>query len=340
MSPVASAEIDPASHHGSHLLDITTDGVPVADRVAFWRERVVRRNDFRLQADDRPFQAHLRRLALSCAELVEHASDALVSMPATGRPRMDGGDDIAVELVREGNDALLDHNGEHRLQVGDLYVVDYARPLRIVRPRHRASGIVVSRRRVMEVMGEDLSGLAARRIPCRGMAAVLRRHMTTTLDEAPHLSATEQADAVGVAAEMALAILQAGRRGAADVERFDSGFHVAARRLIERHCTDPDLTPARVAAALGCSRASLYRLFATRNKSVDSAIWSARIKRSMRMLCAAGAVEMQISDIARLCGFRDMPTFTRMFRRRYGMTPREVRHLRLDQSPGGRPRTD
>jgi AraC-like DNA-binding protein len=32
-----------------------------------------------------------------------------------------------------------------------------------------------------------------------------------------------------------------------------------------------------------------------------------------------------ISDIAMRCGFRELPTFTRMFERRYGMTPSEVR---------------
>jgi AraC-like DNA-binding protein len=32
-----------------------------------------------------------------------------------------------------------------------------------------------------------------------------------------------------------------------------------------------------------------------------------------------------ISEIAALSGFREMPSFTRMFRRRYGTTPREAR---------------
>jgi AraC-like DNA-binding protein len=32
-----------------------------------------------------------------------------------------------------------------------------------------------------------------------------------------------------------------------------------------------------------------------------------------------------ISDVAMLCGFTDIPTFTRMFRRRFGMTPSDAR---------------
>ena len=43
------------------------------------------------------------------------------------------------------------------------------------------------------------------------------------------------------------------------------------------------------------------------------------------MLCSAGSVAVPISDVAMLSGFIDMPTFTRMFKRRYGKTPREAR---------------
>ncbi len=44
----------------------------------------------------------------------------------------------------------------------------------------------------------------------------------------------------------------------------------------------------------------------------------------LRRIAVEGA-GMMIFEIARDCGFREMPTFTRMFRRRYGMTPREAR---------------
>ncbi|MDP1964399.1 MAG: helix-turn-helix domain-containing protein [Reyranella sp.] len=34
---------------------------------------------------------------------------------------------------------------------------------------------------------------------------------------------------------------------------------------------------------------------------------------------------MLISDIAMRCGFRELPTFIRMFKRCYGMTPSDAR---------------
>ena len=124
---------------------------------------------------------------------------------------------------------------------------------------------------------------------------------------------------------MALALLQATHAGLADPDRFAHGFHQAALGLIDAECGDPDLTPERIAVALGCSRASLYRAFAKQGESVAAAIWQARLERAHRMLTSPEGIGLLVSDIATLSGFREMPTFTRMFKRRYGLTPSDVR---------------
>jgi AraC-like DNA-binding protein len=313
-----------ASQAYGRLVDLTTDGVAARERIDYWRDAVLRRTRPELPERGQPFQAHLRRIVLAEVELIEHAAGAVVSGRSPGRTRFDGGDDIALELIRYGASNLT-HNGEHRLRSGDLCLVDYARPFKTVLTRHRASGVVLSRRRVREVLGDDLSALAGRRVPARGLAAVLRAHMTTTLDEAPHMTPEDRVIATNAAAEMALAILQAGRFGAADPEQFGAGLYQAARAVIERACADPELSPDRIAHAVGCSRATLYRLFARRDQSVAAAVWQARLEHARRLLCSAEGIAVPVSDVAMLSGFTDMPTFTRMFKRRYGKTPREAR---------------
>jgi AraC family transcriptional regulator, positive regulator of tynA and feaB len=307
------------------LVELSTEAVPGPERLDYWASTVLKRTVPVSPQEERPFRARLRRIVLDGVELVEHASDAVIAMRAPGRLRFDGGDDIAIELMRDCDSALLDHNGEHRLKPGDLYVVDYALPLQVARSRHRAGGVVLSRRRVTEVLGQDLSALAGRRIQATGLAAVLRQHMMATIDEAPRMSEAQRVLAVQGAAEMGLAILQAGRLDVLDAQQFGEGFYQAARKLIERQCGDPNLTPGRVALALGCSRASLYRVFARHDKSVSAAIWSARLEQAWRLLTSSSSVGMRVSDTAFQCGYRDQATFARMFRRRYGMTPRDSR---------------
>ncbi|WP_421997880.1 helix-turn-helix domain-containing protein [Reyranella sp.] len=313
-----------ASQPYGRLVDLTTDGVPAGERIDYWRDVVLRRTRPELPQGGQAFRAHLRRVVLEEVELIEHASDAVVSGRSPGRTRFDGGDDIALELIRSGT-SLLTHNGRHRLGAGDLCLVDYARPLQIERTRHRASGIVLSRRRVREVLGDDLSALAGRRIPARGLAAVLRAQMSSALDEAPHMTESERVIATNAAAEMALAILQAGRFGAADAERFGEGLYRAACAVIERRCADPGLRPEHVASAVGCSRATLYRLFARRGEGVAGVVWQARLERARRLLGSAEGIGVPIGEVATRSGFVDVPTFNHMFRRRYGMTPSDAR---------------
>jgi AraC-like DNA-binding protein len=278
-----------ASQPYGRLADLTTDAVPAGERIDYWRDAVLRRTRPELPESGLPFRARLRRIVLAETELIEHASDAVVSGRYAGRTRFDGGDDIALELIRSGSSQLT-HNGQHRLKPGDLTLVDYAQPFQTVLTRHRACGVVLSRRQVREVLGADLPALAGHRVPARGLAAVLRAHMTKT-----------------------------------DPEQFGQGLYSAARAVIERGCADPDLSPARIALAVGCSRATLYRLFARRDESVQEVVWQARLERARRMLCSAEGVGVPIGDIAWLNGFIDLPSFSRMFKRRYGKTPREAR---------------
>ena len=140
-----------ASQAYGRLVDLTTDGVAARERIDYWRDAVLRRTRPQLPERGQPFQAHLRRIVLAEVELIEHAAGAVVSGRSPSRTRFDGGDDIALELLRFGASKLT-HNGEHKLRSGDLYLVDYARPFKTVLTRHRASGIVLSRRRVSSVL--------------------------------------------------------------------------------------------------------------------------------------------------------------------------------------------
>jgi hypothetical protein len=140
-----------ASQPYGRLADLTTDGVAACERFDYWRNVVLRRTRPELPERDSQFRARLRRIVLAEVELIEHASDAVISGRSPGRTRFDGGDDIALELIRSGTSNLT-HNGQHRLKPGDLTLVDYERPFQTLLTRHRACGVVLSRRQVREVL--------------------------------------------------------------------------------------------------------------------------------------------------------------------------------------------
>jgi transcriptional regulator GlxA family with amidase domain len=56
--------------------------------------------------------------------------------------------------------------------------------------------------------------------------------------------------------------------------------------------------------------------------------WSARLELAQDMLSSALYSHLRISEIAFRSGFIDHPTFNRMFKRRYGISPQAARARR------------
>jgi AraC family transcriptional regulator, positive regulator of tynA and feaB len=336
MSQAPVHTFDPASHPGAagrriagSIIELTTDGVAPAERLSYWREVVLRRMvPVKALDDDRPFRGRVRRIIGLDAELIEHTSDAVLAARPSQRCRKDACDDISIDLMLDCASAKLDHGGERNVRPGDLPIIDYARPVQVARSRHRTVGIMLPRERVREVVGDDLLVLVGRVVRPHGIGALLQSHMRLTLDEAARMSPAERIVAVGAAVDLALAALAVEFQGSdrvAIAEQHEDGFYHAACRIIERDCADPDLTPDMVAVALGCSRASLYRAFFRHDAGVAEVIWATRLDRAWRMLISSSHPDLRVSEIAARCGFLEQATFNRMFKRKYGLTPREAR---------------
>jgi AraC-like DNA-binding protein len=330
MSPPDRFRFDPAPRAGlpteGQLLVSTTDGVPASQRLAYWREGVMRRMvPLGVEGTADPFRGRMRRIVGDGLELIEFASADVVAVRSLERCRIDGCDDVTIDLMRRSRNTWMDHGGTHRVKPGDLYLVDYAKPSEVRRGAHCTVGLTMSRRLARDVLGDDIAPRAGMKFQASGLARVLCHHLQATFDEAGRTAVAERTAAAKAAKDMALALLQATHEGMADPERFAHGFHRAGLILIDRECHDPDLTPERIASALGCSRASLYRAFAKHGESVSAAIWQARLERARSTLNSSQGIGLLVSEVAALSGFREMPNFTRMFKRRYGMTPSDAR---------------
>jgi AraC-like DNA-binding protein len=310
------------SDMAGRLTVLTTAILPEPRQFEFYRDGVLRRVLPTVAHPRAAFRAGMRLIVGHGAELVEHRSDPVHVERSALRLQRDGCDDISIDLMRHcTTTTTISQKADRVLRPGELCFIDYGQPLSMVRTRHVANGIILSRARVRESVGSDVASLAGRPIARSGLASVLRQHLMTTFDEVANMSAEERAAATGAAADMMLVLLRTQLGRPVDEDGFACGFYQAARLVIDRHCIDPDLTPDRIAAAVGCSRASLYRAFARQNETVAQAIWEARLERARRLLASRVAGKPAIGDIAWQCGFRQPATFVRMFRRRFGTSP-------------------
>lgn len=79
-----------------------------------------------------------------------------------------------------------------------------------------------------------------------------------------------------------------------------------------------------IAHHMGCSRRYLHRAFEREDMTLERFIWDRRLERSRGLLSKKSA-RVSISEIAFACGFNSSAHFSRVFRNKYGMTPREMR---------------
>lgn len=242
--------------------------------------------------------------------------------------RRDRCDDVCIGLVITGDAAQAGQAGHGQgmhlhLRPGDAIVIDRLHPVQTTDLRHIT--LILDRARVHESLGQDPGILAGVRLPSFGLSRLLQSYIRAIVDEADDLPPEHRAIALACAADMALAVLQQEFRRKITQIRLSLGLYEAATAMIDQQCSDPELTPAKVAAMLGCSRAALYRLFAQQAEGVAATIWSARLERAEQMLHSPRYTDLLVCDIAFRSGFVDQPTFHRMFKRRYGMTPRAAR---------------
>lgn len=107
-----------------------------------------------------------------------------------------------------------------------------------------------------------------------------------------------------------------------------------ADAIIAERIRDPDLDRAEIAAALSISIRRLSEVFQAEGTSVATKIRDQRLAGVASDLRNPQFAGVGISAIAMRWGLNNLQHFSRMFRERFGVSPREYRALRLGMSPG------
>jgi AraC-like DNA-binding protein len=136
------------------------------------------------------------------------------------------------------------------------------------------------------------------------------------------------AGVVGLAAAIESVVADELRRGRSEAGAYgtvrDGRSDLAARieAFIGGQLSDPDLSPAKLAAAHHVSVRCLHRVFQAKGTSVSATIRRGRLERCRRDLIGT---DDPIHRIALRWGFRRAADFSRAFRAMYAVTPREYR---------------
>lgn len=178
-----------------------------------------------------------------------------------------------------------------------------------------------------------VQALAVPRLPPKAMAGlwyVLRSTIQASLAEAASLDAVNRASLGDMLVDLVRPIIearepfsQAGRSRSLDMllER--------AKTYIAAHLEQSDLSLARIAAQMGCSPRYLFRAFEIEGMTPSQFLWDRRLVLARADLASPECARRSISDVAFSLGFSSSAHFSRAFRNRYDISPRDWRRAAL-----------
>ncbi len=155
---------------------------------------------------------------------------------------------------------------------------------------------------------------------------LLRNLLLNTAESTPSLREDQRGAALA-----ALIQLLGMQRIEGDTDNNGSSWRVrAALSYIENSLADPQLTATKIAEAQGVSRRRLDQIMvAATGTPLSSQIWLRRLKQAASDLRDPRYASKTVTQIAFAAGFEDVAHFTRAFKRRYSVPPREWRKADL-----------
>jgi AraC-like DNA-binding protein len=102
---------------------------------------------------------------------------------------------------------------------------------------------------------------------------------------------------------------------------------VAVQEFIDQHLAAADLGVDTIARAFGMSTRSIHKLFEGEATTISRIIWQRRLERCREEIVDPSLAAHSITEIAHLWGFSDSQHFSRAFRQRFGVSPRDYRNI-------------
>jgi len=235
--------------------------------------------------------------------------------------RIDGVDHYYAVFQIAGRSTIIQNDHNVTLAVGDVALIDSARPVTYVNDGHEQwLSLQLPRQSLTSHLGFEPQG-GFRAHPGTRAGRVL---FQVVLDAAHD----EESMSMSAGNYMQLAVYDLlgalfAPSNPAPISLHTDKLFLRVCGIIKAHFADPDLGPSVVAAEAGISLRYLQKLFTLRGSSCSHFIYSVRLDHAARLIQRRVAMktEQPLSVIAYACGFRDYTHFARAFRRRFGHPP-------------------
>lgn len=280
-----------------------------------------------------PYDAEIRTFGLGPLEFAHVCCDPVIIERTRQDIAHDEGAYYFFTLQLEGSGRVSQRGREAILHPGELTLVDSTEP-------YCLSFEAPVRRLVVRVPHDQLHRRTGSGTDLRALAFTRGRPGTGLAFNALHCLA-EEARAHPIHVDPALGACALDLAVAAMLSRDEVQSSpgrlrllAAARAHVQANLRDPDLTPQTAAAAVGISVRYLHQLFQGEGATFGAWVREERLRRCHVDIADGAHARRSISDIAFGYGFNDMAHFSRLFARRFGYPPRQLRLRALGKRRG------
>jgi AraC family transcriptional regulator, positive regulator of tynA and feaB len=326
---MGSATTGTSGANGLRPVAACTDLLPARDKFSYWNEVICRTVvDLDCRPIEQPhFEASIGGFDAPGLGVYDiHTQAHLVYRDKAEISRLDN-DALIINYVTAGTLHAEQDGRAVELQPGDGAVSDAARPyfLSFDRPlgcvsvkvykselRHRVAGIE-------RITAQSLAQGSS-------LNPVVFDTLRSLIRNAPSLSAASAQQAIDVFKELLSASLnEMLQRTPVRLSDHRAVALLRVKAFIDANLHDALLGPDQVARGVGLSTRYINKLFEAEQSSLGRTIWQRRLERCAARLRELAWAHVAISSIAMDLGFNDLSHFSRVFRRRYGVSPSEYR---------------
>jgi AraC-like DNA-binding protein len=309
---------------------LSTAAVAPGERLALWTDLICDvyvqlACDARVAPDQ--FRGEIRQDRLATLDLSQVTSRPQ-HVQRTARQIAKATEDyFLVSIQTQGTGSVRQDGREAFLRPGDFALYDSTRPYELLFEEDFQQFVLMLPGAMLRSQLKGTERLTASAVSGTRGAGHLMIGMIETLWRDVDTLEPASADAV---ADSVLHILVAGLKTLpaaqpAAVSNLVALHRHQIRAYALQHLRDPRLSVGMIAAALKLSPSTVHRAFQGEPCSAAHWIWSQRLDAIKRDLADPALRHRGVSEIAFGWGFNDAAHFSRAFKERFGVTPREFR---------------
>ncbi|NTF97923.1 helix-turn-helix domain-containing protein [Rhizobium rhizogenes] len=304
------------------LATVDTHDVPPGSRLSYWRRHVDGANGLNIVCGTDNFLARMENRVLGCCSI--HGVN--ISTPHRAIRTRTQADLVFANIQLRNDGARFSGNREFIMHRGSLLLYEASEAYQLDFDGQSDSLVMAIPKSELQKRVGNLPAHLEEAFEYDGHKVAMLAQLMRGVLEMPTQARQSVADSMAEAViNMLVATLY--DCDAATTRTPTYGTAAILQRIkayLNVNIADPDLNPVMVADAVGITVSYLHKIFMLNNTTLMQAILAERLERCRKdiaKLDRAGG----ISQVAYAWGFNDASHFSRSFRKRFGVSPREYR---------------